>query len=61
MVNHPNRSQTRPEITDLSDVPVTGVDITKPQVDAAIDSLKRDKSARLCQMAKGANRSNDKR
>jgi hypothetical protein len=44
----------RPEITDLSDVPLTEVEITEPEVQAAIDSLRRaDKSARYARWLKG--------
>ena len=39
MVNHPNRP--KPKITDLSDIPCTEVEITEPEVQAAIDFLAR--------------------
>jgi hypothetical protein len=43
-----------PEVTDLSDVPVTEVKITKPQYDAAVDMFARaDKSAKYGKWLKG--------
>jgi hypothetical protein len=54
MVDHPNRSRAAPKITDLSDIPVTEVEITESEVRAAIDSLwQADKSARYARWLNG--------
>jgi hypothetical protein len=53
MVDHPNRSRAAPKITDLSNISVTEVEITEPEVQAAIDSLwQADKSARYAKWLK---------